>query len=218
MDPDPSATGETSARADATGTPPDWPEAARFLRARLRRLLPGAQGVDIEDLTQEALIDLVRTSRREPIRNLDALLNTLARRKAIDLVRRRDRWSVLVRPLSQSDADAITERWRGTDPAERLAFVVLAFFASERSACEPLARALLAGHDWTEVAAAMNLAAAAVRKQWSRCVAHLRRTLMGGAVASEDAPWTWLTRHESRDTERRDTERRDTEGRDDAQH
>ncbi len=207
MDPDPSAPGELSPRLDAAATPPDWPEAARFLRARLRRLLPGCQAVDIEDLTQEALIDLVRTSRHERIRNLDALLNTLARRKAIDLVRRRDRWSALVRPLSDGDDDDSPARWRGTDPAERLAFVVLQFFARERSSCEPLARAFLAGHDWVQVGAALHLEGAAVRKQWSRCVAHLRRTLKGGAVASGD-PWTWLNRHEGRDHEGRDDAQR----------
>lgn len=208
MDPDSSAPGEPPARSRAAGAPPDWPEAARFLRARLRRLLPRVEPADLEDLAQEALIDLVRTSRREPIRNLDALLNTLARRKAIDLVRRRARWNALVRPLSERDEHEASARWRGTDPAERLAFVVLQFFARERSACEPLARAFLAGHDWARVAGTMNLAATAIRKQWSRCVTHLRRTLLGGAVASEDAPWPWLKQDENPSDEDRDDAQR----------
>lgn len=194
MDPDPSAPG-----APPAGTPPDWPEAERYLAARLRRLLPGVQQADLEDLTQEALIDLLRTSRREAIRNSGALLNTLARRKVIDLVRRRERWNALVRPLSDHDEDDASARWRGTDPAERLAFTALQFFARERSACEPLARAFLAGYGWAQVADSMGLAVTAIRQQWSRCVAHLRRTLMGGAVASGDAAWTWLGRHEDRD-------------------
>ena len=197
MDPDPTAPGESTSRADARpGEAPDWLAAAQFLRRRLRQLLPGAQAADVDDLVQEALIDLVRTCRHEPVRNVDALLNTLARRKAIDMIRRRDRWGALVRPLADDDSDEFDAgQWRGTDPAERLSFVVLQFFERERSACTPLARAFLAGHDWNEVAARAGVDPAAIRKQWSRCVAHLRRTLVGEAGAA----WGWTQHERERD-------------------
>ncbi len=168
--------------------------AARFLRARLRRLLPGTDGDDIEDLVQEALIDLIRTSRSERIRNLDAILTTFAKRKAIDLVRRRDRWVTVGLPDPEAPDPRAVACWRATDPAERLAFTVVRFFARERSACEPLARAFLTGHDWASVAAQMGIAEAAVRKQWSRCVEHLRRTWQGGALMVSGSVWPWLSR------------------------
>ena len=197
MDPDPRAPGESTSRADARPEgAPDWPAAAQFLRRRLRQLLPGSQAADVDDLVQEALIDLVRTCRHEPVRNVDALLNTLARRKAIDMIRRRDRWSALVRPMAGDDSEELdASHWRGTDPAERLSFVVLQFFDRERSACTPLARAYFEGHDWAEVAAKTGLSPAAIRKQWSRCVAHLRRTLVGDA----DTAWGWTDREQEQD-------------------
>lgn len=197
MDPDSRAPDESTSRAGARpGAAPDWRAAAQFLRRRLRQLLPGVQSADIDDLVQEALIDLVRTCRHEPVRNLEALLNTLARRKTIDLIRRRDRWGALVRPLADDDSDAFDDsRWRGTDPAERLSFVVLQFFDRERSACTPLARAFFAGHDWEEVAAQTGQSATAIRKQWSRCVAHLRRTLVGEA----DTAWGWTDHEQGQD-------------------
>jgi len=166
----------TSAGADDRAAP-DWAAAAVFLRMRLRRSLPRVQAADIEDLVQEALIDLVRAHRHEPIRNLEALLVTLARRKAVDLVRRRERWRRIVQPMPEEGENGLADRVRDTDPAARLAFLAVQFFAREGSPCESLARAYLAGHDWSEVAASEGLAEAAVRKRWSRCVAHLRRTL-----------------------------------------
>lgn len=173
---------------NATGVrPPDWAAASAFLCTRLRRLLPGTDRSDLDDLAQEALIDLIRTSRHEPVRNLDALLNTLAQRKATDFVRRRIRWSALVQPLPEAGELRVHTREWGTDPAQRYSFVVLQFFARHRPACEPLAQAFLAGHDWAEVAAAFEESETAVRKQWSRCVAYLRRTMGEQAVGL----WAW---------------------------
>ncbi|MEQ1834279.1 MAG: sigma factor [Candidatus Eisenbacteria bacterium] len=192
-DPDPQVAG-----AEARGEP-DWIGAARFLRARLRRLLPGAQADDLDDMVQEALIDLIRTSRSEPIRNEDAILTTFAKRKAIDLLRRRQRWNELSLPETGEHDTRAVERWRATDPAERLAFTVVRFFARERSACEPLARAFLTGHDWASVAHSAGSSEVAVRKQWSRCVEHLRRTWQGDAAANPAAVWPWLGRDQERD-------------------
>jgi len=168
---------------------PDWRGASRFLAERLRRLLPAIDPEHVQDLAQEALVDLFRTWRREPIRNVDALLNTLARRKAIDFVRRRDRWSVLLEPLPDDGEPANRDHSTRVlgDPAERLDFVILQLLAREDPGCAGLARLYFSGHSWADVARLDGRSELAVRKQWSRCVAHLRRTLQ----EHPDALWRW---------------------------
>ena len=175
----------------------DWEHAAAFLARRLRRLLPHLEPAGVEDLAQEALLDLIRTSRLEPIRNLNALLNMLARRKAIDWARRRERWGALI-VASPEGADAALEdpgMLRSTDPAHRLAFVALEFFSQSDAGCHELAQAFLAGRSWAEVARSSDRGEAAVRKQWSRCVALLRQAL----EKSPGALWNWAP--QGRDSE-----------------
>src|SRR5262245_64525475 len=84
--------------------PTDW----AAVRGRLRSLICaklGGEDASIEDLTQEALIEIVRIGRRESIRNLDGLMSVVAAATVVDEIRRRRRWR-----LRQTDWNESMER------------------------------------------------------------------------------------------------------------
>ena len=62
----------------------------------------------IDDLVQESMVRLLRAVRREPVENIEALMTEIARRTAIDCLRRRTRWSALVRP-EEPDLEQVSE-------------------------------------------------------------------------------------------------------------
>ena len=176
--------------ADVVATPPttpDWDHARRFLSTRLSGLLGPADRAHVEDLAQEALLSLVRISRKEQITNLDGMLSTLAERKYIDYLRRKGRWAALLAPWSRDAEDTAAHGWNETDPAERIAFMALEFFHSENSACEELHRHFLKGLEWGEVATGLGLNPATVRKRWERCLDNLRAAVATGILPR----WPW---------------------------
>ena len=164
-------------RSAAHETEIAWDEAAAFLRRRLEYAV-GATGRDaIDDLVQESLVRLLRAVRREPVENLAALMTEIARRTAIDWLRRRTRWSAIVDPANpplDGVADPKAHAEPLGDPVERLSFVVVEFFGARESGCRDLAVAYFAAQDWRAVAAARGRSHDAVRKQWSRCLELLR--------------------------------------------
>jgi len=155
----------TDARGAASEVEIHWDEAADFVRRRLRLVLRAAPADTIDDLVQESLVRLLRVVRREPVENVEALMTEIARRTAVDWLRRRTRWNALIDPASPPGdlADRVAAPVEGGDPLERLRFVVVEFFAVGESGCRELAVAHARGrsHD-------------AVRKQWSRCLRLLR--------------------------------------------
>lgn len=154
-----------------------WDEAGEFLRRRLRFELPASSHGNLDDLVQESLVRLLRAVRRERIENLEALMTEIARRTAIDSLRRRSRWTALVRAEDGGFAEVADPRARADeigDPVERLRFVVLEFFTVNESRCRELAVAFFAERDWKSVALAQGRSHAAVRKQWSLCLERLR--------------------------------------------
>jgi DNA-directed RNA polymerase specialized sigma24 family protein len=165
-------------RAARTEWDVHWTQARQFLCHRLRRELGGRDGDDLEDLTQEALTRLLRALRHKEAQNLEALMNEIARRTAIDHVRRRRRWAKLVEPLTDSVDGPGTGISPAADelgePVERLRFVVLEFFTNHASTCHGLALAYFACRDWRGVARDLGKNYDAVRRQWSRCVEVLR--------------------------------------------
>lgn len=154
-----------------------WDEAVAFVRRRLGYELPASTRGQIDDLVQESMVRLLRAVRREPIENVEALMTEIARRTAIDSLRRRTRWSALVRP-EEPDIDQIPDPQARADevgdPLERLHFVVLEFFTVREARCRELAAAYFADQDWKVVANARGRSHDAVRKQWSRCLELLR--------------------------------------------
>src|SRR5262249_43586051 len=126
----------------------DWTEARRFIQSVIRHQLGHADPARIEDLTQEALVHLLRALRREGARNLEGLMTVIARRTAIDAIRTRVRWDPLVRPLDDErddppDPTTIHPEAFG-DPDERIRFTVLQFFEGRSPGCRLLAEAFFA--------------------------------------------------------------------------
>jgi DNA-directed RNA polymerase specialized sigma24 family protein len=178
---DPPAAGGSAAHE----TEIPWEEAGAFVRRRLRIELPASSQGQVDDLAQESLVKLLRVVRREPVNNLEALMTEIARRTAIDWLRRRTRWSALVTdaPLADEVADPEARVDGVGDPVERLHFVVLEFFDAREARCRDLAVAYFAERDWGAVAVSQGRSHEAVRKQWSRCLELLR------AAARSDPGW-----------------------------
>jgi len=165
-------------RGAASETEIQWDEAVAFLRRRLGYELPSSARTHLEDLVQESLVRLLRAVRREPVDNVEALMTEIARRTAIDCLRRNTRWSAIVTTDTtdvERVADPTTPASRLGDPVERLQFVVLEFFTMREARCQDLATAYFAEQDWKEVAAKSGRSHDAVRKQWSRCLEMLRQ-------------------------------------------
>ncbi len=162
----------------APAEPPfDWEEARRFLRERIAAQLRPLDGAALDDLTQEALVRLLRAVRRQEATNPNGLMYEVARRTCIDLIRRRRRWAQIVRPMRDSDAPAAPGPFDGAglgDPVERIRFTVLEYFRVHDAPCREAAENYFAGMDWQSVAARLGKSHAAIRKQWSRCVQRLR--------------------------------------------
>jgi DNA-directed RNA polymerase specialized sigma24 family protein len=157
-----------------------------MLRDLLRKQNSGLTADEIEDLAQEALIDLVRFARRQHIDNLPALLNTFAKRRAADLYRRRARWRRLQDPLL---AEGHASPAADLAHIERLAFAVLRYLESVGAPCTELARLHMHGHEWQEVAQQRGSTVEAIRKQWSRCLARFRQALETSSIGGTLTPW-----------------------------
>jgi DNA-directed RNA polymerase specialized sigma24 family protein len=180
-------------RAATSETEIRWDEAVVFLRRRLERDLRAGGRAQIDDLVQESLVRLLRAVRREPIENVEALMTEIARRVAIDCVRREVRWNALVEPAGAAldrIADPSPDALLG-DPLERLQFVVLEFFTARETRCRELAVAYFAEQDWKRVAARAGRSHEAVRKQWSRCLDMLR-----ASAREEPGPLMECLRHD----------------------
>jgi len=155
-----------------------WGEASAFVRRRLQYELPSSSHGLIDDLVQECMVRMLRYVRRERVQNLDALLTEVARRTAIDALRRRTRWSALVTSDDEVVATLPDPHARADepgDPLERLQFVVVEYFTQRDARCRELAVSFFAGDDWKAVALAERRSHDVIRKQWSRCLGLLRQ-------------------------------------------
>lgn len=161
-----------------TETVVDWQDARLRLRGFLGQALGGVSHADLDDLTQEAAVGFLRSLRREPAQSPLALMATIARRTAINFIRRRRRWALIVQPAMDLVHDCPDPRTHVADdlgdPETRVRFVVLGFFREQKLSCVELAEAFFEGLAWPEVARSMGIAHDSVRKRWERCVAALR--------------------------------------------
>lgn len=182
----------------------DWEEASRFLRACLEKQLPSVPEQDLFDLVQEALVGALRTARREPVRNVRGLLHDIARKAALSYLRRRSRWRALLGRVraygDPPDVAAPLPPDAFGEPLERFRFVVLEFFRQNSPACHDLALRYFGGETtWSELAGELGRRPDAVRRQWSRCVAALRREAASGKDPSDrDNLWNWTRQGDCR--------------------
>lgn len=163
--------------------PLPWDElralAGRHARARLGIVRPE----DLEDIVQMAMVRLLRASRGAPVENPRGLTSTVTDRAAKDWLRARRRWRARfcesADPGERAPDPNAPEPGAFGDPLERVRFTVLEYFRQADGPCAEIATAYFESRDWGSVAAAAGLAAAAVRKRWSRCVDRLRLELRG---------------------------------------
>jgi RNA polymerase sigma factor (sigma-70 family) len=155
-----------------------WEYARKFLRERIAAQLRPLDEPSLDDLTQEALVRLLRVVRREETSRLEGLMHEIARRTCIDLIRRRRRWAQVLRPMPEgelAEPNSIAGDGRALgDPIERIRFTVMEYFRVNDVPCREVAEAYFEGQDWLAVATRMGRSHAAIRKQWSRCVQRLR--------------------------------------------
>ena len=164
----------------------DWEAIRLGLRRAIGGLAGGADAALVDDLVQEACVRFLRVSRREAVREPEALLATLARRTWYDHLRRTVRTRERFQDLGDKELDLAgsVPAWEAAlgDPAERLALAVQEIFIGRGAAeCLDLLRHFLAATSWQDLAARQGVAYAALRKRWSRCLVVVRTELAADA-------------------------------------
>lgn len=161
----------------------DWIRASALFASYLRHRAPALSSDAHKDLVQEALVRLYRTSRREPIRNLEAIANTIASSVVEDHRRATAREKAFLKrlaqlrpggPLAQTD-----EPGDLGDPMDRLYFLVIAYFNAVHAPCADLAEQFFSRNSWKDLAAARGRSDTGIRKLWSRCTDRLRQAFLG---------------------------------------
>lgn len=158
-----------------------WDDARAFLRRRLATRLRGVDPGEIEDLTQEAMIRLLRAVRREGARSLEALMTTIAERTRNDFLKKwmnrgkRDQPIEEFEPLlAEPSGDASAALQALEDDPGRVAFLILQLVGRIQPSALPLLEAKMRGKSLEEVAREQRRTALAVRKEWSRVAQKLR--------------------------------------------
>lgn len=159
----------------------DWVQARALLRSRIARQLGTAHDPQIDDLTQEALIDLLRVVRRDGFRSLDGLATVIARSVVASEIRRRQRYRARFGDW-QAHLDDVVElpgasRGEWDDPQQTLWFLLVEYFRSRHAPCLRLAELYATHGDWKQVAQALGRSHDAIRQQWSRCSRAFRDAL-----------------------------------------
>lgn len=164
----------------------DWSDARDFLARRLSRRLLREDQATLDDLTQEALVRLLRAARRETLENVEAFMERVAERTMIDFLRRRRIWQQQPNLDAAELADDPRLGFLPPDQfvptIERTRFIVLEFFAQKNSGCAELARHYFESRSWLEVAGILGRPHTAIRQQWCRCVELLRASARAGST------------------------------------
>lgn len=169
-----------------------WRQARAFLRTRVAWQLHRVDDATLDDLSQEATVRYFRaTQRTRVVDNHDALKTTIARRTAVDFLRRQS-VRARVEVDGEQGEDEVPGDWPDPlgafrPPIEMMRFTTLEFFHQHDSGCLELAPHFFASRNWREVAEILGRSHDAVRTQWSRCVEILRQAARG----SECLYWEW---------------------------
>lgn len=152
-----------------------------LLKAYLHRSFPTIR--DVEDVVQESYLRVWKTRATRPIQSAKAFLFTVARRVAIDLVRR-DRRSpfVPVQDLEQLFAqDGVAHAGEAADSRREIELVVAAIEALPTRCREIFVQCQVEGRAQKEVAARLGLSENTVAVQSARglqrCEEFVRRRL-----------------------------------------
>jgi DNA-directed RNA polymerase specialized sigma24 family protein len=158
----------------------DWDQTRRQIRDRIQAQV-GQDDPAIDDLTQQALIELLRVVRRDGASRLPGLIAVVARTTAIDEIRRRRRsrarsfdWKSSLDRI-EGLPDPGENSW--SDSAELLWFLLLEFMRERQAPCHDLALRYAEKGDWKTVAEESGKGYDAIRQQWSRCVRAFRKAL-----------------------------------------
>ncbi len=144
----------------------DWKEArARMKRVIASNLKGSVDSDELEDLAQEAVVGLLRAVRRGGIQNLEAIEVTIAKRLAIDRMRRK-RWT---EPLEDDPGTAAPERDDEPLDPEEAQFYVGAMLESLGEKCRELFDRWLETFNLAAVAERLRISHAAARKRSERC-------------------------------------------------
>lgn len=172
----------------------DWGKARETIRRGIRYRLGVAESPDLEDLTQESVIRLLRTVRREGAKNTGSLIAVIVGRVVAQYLRYQTRRRLRFSPLGSETAEARDADPRHApdylgDPVERLELLVIEIFHRHRSSCIELARFYFLSRDWKSVAEEMGIPHDAVRARWKRCVELLRTVIRGDSSEGLLSRW-----------------------------
>jgi DNA-directed RNA polymerase specialized sigma24 family protein len=172
----------------------EWKEARLDIHRVVRHRLSGLDDAIVEDATQDALIRFHRACRHNQIKTPKAMWTTIAHRAAIDQLRAHTREKKRLQPieLHGPNAQSVEDVGRSmdVDPYGEAVFMIQEYFLKhQKSDCLYLAKAVMEGVDWKQVAAKLNRSHAAVRQQWSRCVRSLKKSLSGSLGGSSLDDW-----------------------------
>lgn len=160
----------------------NWKEARDRMRRVIAANLKGRVGPDeIEDLVQECCVGLMRAVLRGDVQSLEALEVTIAKRAAIDRMRRRRgiEWTsggsdpeVLNRlPSPEAEDDP-------TFSPEELQFYVREVLRAMNAPCRELFEQFVRALNLRVVAERLGISHAAARKRWERCRGRAREILL----------------------------------------
>lgn len=173
--------------ADPTVRERDVAYELAFLRRCISTLARGRSAADLDDVASDAWIRLDRTLRREPARNLEALMNRVARFAWVDHCRSlaaRTRALGATISIEETEMEAPTHE-PGWDPhaLAQWRFAVCEWFTLHRPPCLALVQILFSGRTWLEVSDSLGERPNSLAKRWQRCkdefLASVRRERKG---------------------------------------
>ena len=160
----------------------DWEEARALMKRVIASNVKGRTSSDeLEDLVQEASVGLMRAVCRGHIDNMEAMQVTIAKRIAINRIRR-------LRHINSIDSAADTNQTMeripdsagdeeaSFEPGE-LQFYVREVLRSIDAGCRSLFEHWLECLNMRVTAERMGIAHAAARQRWVRCIARARELL-----------------------------------------
>ncbi len=158
----------------------DWVRARARIRERLQQRL-GRDDPALDDLTQQASIELLRVVRREGALTLEGLIAVVTRSIAVGEIRRRQRerggksrWEA--ENASPGGNPGPGSEHDGREP-ELLWFLLVQYLRAHDPRGHDLAVAYAEMGDWRQVAEAMGQGYDATRQQWSRATRRFMETL-----------------------------------------